>query len=547
MQYDVIIVGFGVVGNTAALLLAQQGLKVAVCECLYTSEMRQIVKAGRIDREVLRIFEDLELQEEILNICRPLQGAQLIDNKENILLPIDEQGAEPLDKSKAPMYAFYQPQMQQILQHKAKANPLITLYEGYDVNNIEQVPQEGVIVAAFNKKNNHTLVLKGKYLLVCSGVKTPIAKLCNITPVDYNYKGLTLNIETTTKVKVEKSPFAHTFYHAAMPVTRLLYASHAQRWEVQLPADTPRDKVFSEAEIKALLQPIMKEEFEIKAMSIYEFNSSMLRRWHDDYIVFAGDSAHTMAPYLGLNLSAGIKDVHNVAWKIALLCKDMVGEKIMNAYQIERENSIRYAIRVNAWIGTMAMASRWRLLKFLMPMVPKALFKKRMDFSTKIEQGIVGTGKNKGKFLHNFEVINTQGRKVKLSKILGNQFNILAFDVNPVDASSVKFIEAMAFLKAQFIQIVPSATTFEYDNRYVKYVQDVEGNIQKWLQKENINYLIIRPDGIIFDAVKTYKELNNSLQLLQDKLYLELPNKEVIIKPFDDEDLLAEEDDDNVY
>ena len=543
MQYDIIIVGFGIVGNTAALLLAKQGLKVAVCESLQKTQMQKIVKAGRIDREVLRIYEQLDLHTALMSICKPLQGAQLLDNKEHILLPIDEQGQDNWDKENAPMYAFYQPQMQSILQQSAQEENLITLYEGCEVNNIEQVPNEGVIVVAYNKVENKNIVLKGKYLLVCSGAKTPISKLCNITPVDYNYSGLTLNVETKTKLPFEKSPYSHTFYHASMPITRILYASHSQRWEIQLPSNTPKDKVFSKAEVNELLLPIMPQEFEVRAIYTHAFSSSALRKWYDDYIIFAGDAAHTMAPYLGLNLSAGIKDVHNIAWKLALLIKGAAQEKLMLSYQIERENSIHYAIKVNTWIGTIARASRWQLLRFFMPLVPKSLFKKKMDFSTQMQAGVIGNiSKYKGRFIPNFQVLNIQGKKIALSKILGMNFNILALDINPVDATAVQFIEALAFLKAQFFYIKPQSSNFEYDNRYVKYIQDIEGDIEKWLQKQKAKYIIVRPDGIIFDVLKDYRALNESLQLLCDKLYLQLPDKP-IIETLDDSDILAEEDD----
>ena len=61
MKYDVIIVGFGLVGNVAALLLSQQGLSVVVVERLPLRDMG-VAKAGRIDAEVMRIFEQLNLR-----------------------------------------------------------------------------------------------------------------------------------------------------------------------------------------------------------------------------------------------------------------------------------------------------------------------------------------------------------------------------------------------------------------------------------------------------------------------------------------------------
>ena len=61
-QYDVLIVGFSMLGNIAALLLAEYGLRVVVVEKRQLSDLL-VSKTARIDDEVMLMMQQLGLKE----------------------------------------------------------------------------------------------------------------------------------------------------------------------------------------------------------------------------------------------------------------------------------------------------------------------------------------------------------------------------------------------------------------------------------------------------------------------------------------------------
>ncbi|MFN5778660.1 MAG: FAD-dependent oxidoreductase, partial [Novosphingobium sp.] len=60
-QFDVIIIGYGPVGATAALLLRQRGLSVAVIDRL--TEPFPLPRAAILDGEVARLLQNLGIKD----------------------------------------------------------------------------------------------------------------------------------------------------------------------------------------------------------------------------------------------------------------------------------------------------------------------------------------------------------------------------------------------------------------------------------------------------------------------------------------------------
>lgn len=53
-------------------------------------------------------------------------------------------------------------------------------------------------------------------------------------------------------------------------------------------------------------------------------------------VFFAGDAAHIHSPAGGQGLNTGIQDVYNLAWKLALVYKRQLPEKLLDSYHAER-------------------------------------------------------------------------------------------------------------------------------------------------------------------------------------------------------------------
>jgi 3-(3-hydroxy-phenyl)propionate hydroxylase len=68
-------------------------------------------------------------------------------------------------------------------------------------------------------------------------------------------------------------------------------------------------------------------------------------------VLLAGDAAHLSPPFVGQGLGLGLRDVHQLAWKLAAVLDGGAGEELLDTYQAEREPHARALIRVALLLG----------------------------------------------------------------------------------------------------------------------------------------------------------------------------------------------------
>jgi 3-(3-hydroxy-phenyl)propionate hydroxylase len=68
-------------------------------------------------------------------------------------------------------------------------------------------------------------------------------------------------------------------------------------------------------------------------------------------VLLAGDAAHLSPPFIGQGLGLGLRDVHQLAWKLAAVLAGEADDDLLDTYQAEREPHARALIRVAQLLG----------------------------------------------------------------------------------------------------------------------------------------------------------------------------------------------------
>lgn len=511
-EYDVLIVGYGMLGNVAALLLAKLGMSVAVVEKKNLDDLL-LAKSARIDDEVMMIFEKLGLADRLKSILYPLKGTQIVDKQERILLELNQKYHSQF----APVLGFYQPDVQKILQQEAAKHKNITLYAGCEVETFEQ-DEEKIDVYIATTGRQDFVTIQASFMLVCNGQYSRMADFLDIDIHDFNYHSSVLCVETKAKAaNTQLQNYAQTIYDAEFPVTRIIKNGQSQRWEFQIETEQI-EAPETTTTVQKLLSELSPLAFDIESAFVYDFDARILEQWRFDRVLIVGDAAHVMPPYLGMGLSAGIKDVYNLAWKLNLIKEGKASLKLLDTYQEERLPNVQHLIKLNLWIKRLFKSSRLKWIKSFVPIIPKWLLRRNLDTSNHLKTGVIGPQNKGGRLMCSPEVVNQKGKPVSLNKGLGTGFVVLALEKNPVDALSPRSLVYLANLGTQFIQVTKAKNKFVNNGRYSQNFYDKKGEIQSWLKQNKATFVVLRPDGIVYDFCSNTMALNSSIKQLQKNL-----------------------------
>ena len=98
----------------------------------------------------------------------------------------------------------------------------------------------------------------------------------------------------------------------------------------------------------------------LRRSRVYTFHARMADRWRDGRIFLAGDAAHLSPPFAGQGMNSGIRDAHNLAWKLAAVVQERLGPRLLESYEQERRNHVWEMIQLALRMGKVMMPrSAW--------------------------------------------------------------------------------------------------------------------------------------------------------------------------------------------
>ena len=108
-------------------------------------------------------------------------------------------------------------------------------------------------------------------------------------------------------------------------------------------------------------------EIRIKHISQWEFNHVVAAHYRRGRMLIAGDAAHRHPPANGLGSNTSIQDAYNLAWKLALVVTGRAGDALLDTYDAERRPVGRQVVdRANqsvgemvSWLGPMGVLDGW--------------------------------------------------------------------------------------------------------------------------------------------------------------------------------------------
>ena len=346
LNFDVVIVGFGPVGQFTANLLNQYNLKIAVIEkskgiCLKP-------KANVLDDEIMR---NLSRFRNFADFKKKTSVPEYIEftfpNKKIIQ-------SNPVKKSLNgfPLISmFHQPDLENNLSENIKNSKNINIFYEEELIDFKQKNNQiSITTSSSDKKNNR--ILKSRFLLACDGVDSFVRTRLNIDQMDlqYNKDWLIIDIKLNKGITLDK--VARQICDPNRPTVFMHAPEGRHRFEFQLLAGEDSIEMKSNNSVYKFLSPWLdSSQYTIERSEVYKFRGKKANQWKVDNIFLLGDAAHQMPPYAGQGINSGIRDSINICWKLHMVINHSLNPIMLESYQIEREIHVEETIKSSIALG----------------------------------------------------------------------------------------------------------------------------------------------------------------------------------------------------
>jgi 2-polyprenyl-6-methoxyphenol hydroxylase-like FAD-dependent oxidoreductase len=325
---DVLVVGAGPTGLTAACELVRRGLKVRIID--EAASPTKVSRAIAIHARTLEIFEDMGIAEKAIEAGLKLGGVTVFAGGE----PVVSADLAELPTRYPFLLSISQVATEAVLLELLASRELAVERE----TKLVSFAQDGTGVTAKVATKSGEQVIRAAWLVGCDGAHSTVRKKLEIgfEGSTYDERFLLADVKVDANLRDDRvtTYFGEDGVLACFPMKggrfRIIGTSAAGDASEVAPTLDEMTALFSARSGKtgALTDPQWLARFRVHCRQV--------ERYRDDRVFLAGDAAHIHSPVGGQGMNTGIQDAHNLAWKLALVHTGKARGRLLDSYEQER-------------------------------------------------------------------------------------------------------------------------------------------------------------------------------------------------------------------
>lgn len=466
---DILIVGAGPTGLTLANLLGQNGIRTIIIDRKESTVAEP--RAVSIDDESLRTMQAIGLAPEVLRDVVSGYGVHYLTKPGGrcfgkVVPTVSDYGFPRRN-------AFRQPLFEATLRKGLERFANVSMRFNHNLESFADTAAG--VTATIGQGAGGTLTVRARYLIACDGGRSPVREMLGVPMSGTTFKSRWIVIDTED----DDDAFWQTrvYCNARRPIVEVPGPHRTRRFEIMIHPGEDAEAMMQPAQIQAFLRPFRGDKpTNIVRQVVYTFHARMAERWRQGNIFLAGDAAHLTPPYAGQGMNSGIRDAHNLGWKLARVIQGKLPDSALDSYEAERRGHAWSLIRLALNLGEV-MAPRTRLhgwaisgfftLAAYIPPLRDYFLQMRFKPKPRYTKGLLSGLKDgapaslRGTMMPQPTVSRGDGPALRLDDLIGDGFALVAYGKDMLDRMASLQHGLWKHLDARRVVIVPASAGHE--------------------------------------------------------------------------------------
>ena len=491
---DVLVVGCGPVGATAAALLANAGLKVIAVD--RDPVHYPLPRAVATDDDALRIWQTIPgLERRILEATIPSPLVKYTGIGRRPFMAGDSALATT-PSGHSMLLLFHQPTLELELRATLEGMADAEVRLATELRSFTQ-GADGVEAILTGPDGDYTV--HAGWLLGCDGASSKVREAMGVgfsgkTSV---HKWVVADVFTDNG---SDRPEVEFYCRPDRPTVTMPMPEGRRRWEFMLlPGDDEETIALPESIAELIAADGWDKPYEVERAVVYTFHARIADRWREGRAFLLGDAAHITPPFIGQGLNSGVRDAGNLWWKIAAVESGAVGPAILDTYEVERRDHVKSMVDMAMRLGGVIQTTNPRtarvrdaVLRRLLALPGLKGYTERIGWkpASVIPRGWLKGGRRRpgsvvGLQIPTFHVNGPSGQRVSLDDAAATQWAVISTQSDPLSA-----------LDPSTRQMLRQAGVIEVS--LGGEWKDEAGKLSVWLKrKAKGGTVVVRPDRFV--------------------------------------------------